>query len=693
MTKEHQFGQLAVQQRYITSDQLERALAEQSRLTNVLIGDLLVKMQFMSQAQTSAVLKLQLILVDELQTDKFIGKNLCGCLILQEIARGGVGVTYKAHHLNLDREVAIKILTESALADAKLVERFRREARAVARLSHPSIVGVYDFQDEEDFPYLVLEYVDGRTLRDVLSEQGKLPVKVVVWAALKITTALVAAHSKSVIHRDLRPENVLISKRSDVKLTDFGLTRPAGGRSHISDPGELYGAPQYLAPEQVEGLSDVDFRADYYSLGIILFECLIGDLPYKHAQAVQVLRAQTSDPLPDILEQRPECPPELALLIQELTDKQRQSRLVDPAIITARLHDIGRHWTSAPTMFPGVASRRPTALVETQETASADLEYVEEMVQRSNVDCSGVFEEIISSQSPEGAMIAYRIAARLWNQDRIDDLLALHSELQVAAVKDERVLILLGQSYRKKARLQEAMTCFRTAWLINNQSQKAGFELVRTLTALGRRDEAPRLMRKILEQHPKDSVVLERAGEFYHMEFGNDDLALEAYQRSLEFKDEKWSLLQRMGWIELERDNAIGALQYLERAARCAPEPAFSLKLLARAYQELQRISEAQDCLTISLRLDPSDLDTRMSLIETLKFQGHYSEVIKLCKQGLVDHPKDISLSLERAETLLLKGDYERSAKVFRRVLRWSPESERAKAGMISAQRARQQAR
>ncbi|MDF1660231.1 MAG: protein kinase [Planctomycetota bacterium] len=698
MTAEHRFGQIAVQQQFITADQLQRALDEQGRL-NMRIGDLLVQMGFISKAQSTAIAKFQHVLVNKLNNDdKLIGEILGGaCLILEEIGQGAVGITYKAHHLNLDREVAIKVLTEQALGDRIVVERFRREARAIARLSHPSIIGVYDFKDEEDFPYLVMEYVEGKSLRQLLDEQGCLPLKGVVWTALKLATALAAAHTKKVVHRDLKPENVLISKNRDVKLADFGLTRLDGDISALSDPGGLYGTPQYMAPEQAKGLDDVDHRVDYYSLGIMLFELLTGRLPYTQAQTLQLLRAQTSEPLPDIIEIVPNCPPDLAAVINELAHKDRDARLTDTAILTARLHDIVSHWSSVPTMFPGVTKRfsRPgensSRLVKLQVTDSV---FLEQVFHRS-VDSDGpaALRELIYRDLPKSSEIAFRVADDLWTQGRADDIVSMHSELQVGAKTDERVLIIVGLAYRKNRRLHEALTCLRTACLMNRKSHRAVFEFARTLIAMGRRDDVPGVIHEMLIEHAEDPEVLERAGEFFHMELGNDDLAMEAYQRALELKTETWALLQRMGWIELERNNALSAVPYLEEAVKLTPQPAFSLKLLARAYHELHRIQDAQDCLKHSLQLDPSDIDTRMGLIQTLKFQGQYKEVLKLCKQGLQDHPGDLQLSLERGETLLLNGDHERAAKIFRRVLRSRNDNERAKTGLISAQRARQQSR
>jgi hypothetical protein len=199
--------------------------------------------------------------------------------ILEVIGRGGMGVVYRARQPGLDRQVALKILSPRLAADREFVERFEREAKALARLSHPSIVAVHDCGVEAGTPYLSMELVDGESLRRILADRGLTPAR-----ALRIVPqlcdALEYAHSQGVVHRDIKPENILIDGRGRVKIADFGLAMIIGaGSPRLTQTHAVMGTPHYMAPEQVENPKTVDHRADIYSMGVVLYEMLTGELP------------------------------------------------------------------------------------------------------------------------------------------------------------------------------------------------------------------------------------------------------------------------------------------------------------------------------------------------------------------------------------------------------------------------------
>ncbi|WP_236622155.1 serine/threonine-protein kinase, partial [Novipirellula maiorica] len=201
--------------------------------------------------------------------------------ILELIGAGGMGAVYKARQTGLDRLVALKILPEEFGHDVKFALRFTREARTLAKLSHPNIVSVYEFGNVEDTYYFLMEFVDGSTLRDVV-KAGQLAPQHALAIVPHLCDALQYAHDKGVVHRDIKPENILIATDGAVKIADFGLSRIMGNdnqQDSLTGTHQVMGTPRYMAPEQFEGAHGVDHRADIYSLGVVFYEMLTGELP------------------------------------------------------------------------------------------------------------------------------------------------------------------------------------------------------------------------------------------------------------------------------------------------------------------------------------------------------------------------------------------------------------------------------
>jgi tRNA A-37 threonylcarbamoyl transferase component Bud32 len=201
--------------------------------------------------------------------------------VLEFIGRGGMSAVYKARQPNLDRVVALKILPASLNAVPGFAERFAREAQALAKLTHPNIVAVHDFGQSDGLFYFIMEYVDGPNLRQVI-RSGKLAPAQVLAIIPKICEALQYAHDHGVVHRDIKPENILVGGRGQVKIADFGLAKLLGRalpEPTLTATGQVMGTPQYMAPEQVEHPREVDHRADIYSLGVVFYELLTGELP------------------------------------------------------------------------------------------------------------------------------------------------------------------------------------------------------------------------------------------------------------------------------------------------------------------------------------------------------------------------------------------------------------------------------
>ena len=216
-----------------------------------------------------------------------IGTLLCGRYRLEErIGSGGMSTVYRAFDETLERWVAVKVLHGSMQDDSVQLERFRREARAVAQLSHPHIVGVIDAGEEDGRPYIVFEYVEGETLKDRIRRLGRLPVDEAIAYAIEIARALGAAHARGIVHRDVKPQNVLVDEEGSAKVTDFGIARSMDDTG-LTAEGRVLGTTDYVSPEQALG-HDVNGQSDIYSLGVVLYEMLVGDVPFHGETQVSV---------------------------------------------------------------------------------------------------------------------------------------------------------------------------------------------------------------------------------------------------------------------------------------------------------------------------------------------------------------------------------------------------------------------
>jgi eukaryotic-like serine/threonine-protein kinase len=267
-----------------------------------------------------------------------IGTLLNGRFRLEEqIGSGGMSTVYRAFDGTLERWVAIKLMHRELSEDSAQLERFRREARAVARLSHPHIVTVIDAGEDDGHPFIVFEFVDGETLKARIRRLERLPVGEAVAYAIEIGRALACAHSELLVHRDVKPQNVLIDAEGRAKVTDFGIARSLEAEG-LTAPGRVLGTTDYVSPEQALG-EPVTQQSDLYSLGICLFEMLTGAVPYKAESQVAVAMKHVREPMPDVQALRPEISAALAAVVERSTTKETRNRYETAEEMVADLED------------------------------------------------------------------------------------------------------------------------------------------------------------------------------------------------------------------------------------------------------------------------------------------------------------------------------------------------------------------
>ncbi|GCE12734.1 FHA domain-containing serine/threonine-protein kinase [Tengunoibacter tsumagoiensis] len=266
---------------------------------------------------------------DDLQG--LIGKSLGQFRIVERIGAGGMATVFKAYQPTLDRYVAIKVLPASYARDPVFVKRFVQEARSVARLAHPNIVQIHDFGEQDNITFIVMEHVDGGTLRDRLRGTGPnaapraLPVPEAIDFIIQAAQGLDCAHNNGIIHRDVKPANMLLRKDGHLLLSDFGIAKILEGTTNLTRVGTGIGTPQYMSPEQGMGQS-VDRRSDIYSLGIVLFHCLTGQVPFTADNPLTVTVKHINEPLPIEKLVAAQVPSPVIQVVQKMTAKQPHER-------------------------------------------------------------------------------------------------------------------------------------------------------------------------------------------------------------------------------------------------------------------------------------------------------------------------------------------------------------------------------
>jgi eukaryotic-like serine/threonine-protein kinase len=255
-----------------------------------------------------------------------VGEVIAGRYDLEGLVEhGGMSSVYLGYDRMLERNVALKVLHPQYKDDPEYVERFRREARAVAQLSHPHIVTVIDRGVSDGHQFIVFEYVEGENLKQLLERTGPMPVQRVIELGIQIADALAFAHARDIVHRDVKPQNILIDHAGDAKVTDFGIARTLDVERGVTQTGTVLGTSNYLSPEQAEG-APVTPASDVYSLGVVLYELLTGEVPFRGDSLVVVAMKHVTEHPPALLDQRRDVPPRLAAAVEHALEKSPDRR-------------------------------------------------------------------------------------------------------------------------------------------------------------------------------------------------------------------------------------------------------------------------------------------------------------------------------------------------------------------------------
>src|SRR3954468_21409623 len=292
-------------------------------------------------------------------SDTLIGRTFDTRYVIErKLGSGGMADVYLAEDQELGRRVALKLLDDRHASDEQFVERFRREAQSAAGLNHPSIVSIFDRGYAEGTYYIAMEYLDGRTLKELLVKNGPTPVPIAIDYGRQILGALAFAHRNGIVHRDIKPHNIVVGTDGRLKVTDFGIAR--SGASQMTEAGSIVGTAQYLSPEQARG-APVDARSDLYSLGIVLYEMLTGKVPFTGDAPVEIaMKHLTAVPEPPS-KLRPDIPHDLDAIVMRALAKDPEQRYASAEEMDAGLARVAR----------GVAVSQKTEDAMTQVLAGA----------------------------------------------------------------------------------------------------------------------------------------------------------------------------------------------------------------------------------------------------------------------------------------------------------------------------------
>jgi serine/threonine-protein kinase len=291
------------------------------------------------------------------------GQHLGPYQIIGPIGQGGMASVYKAYHARLDRYVAVKIMHQMLLEDPTFQTRFEREAQIVARLEHPNIVPVYDYNELENQPYLVMKYIEGRTLKNLLSA-GPLSPEHILAVMTPVASALTYAHQRGVIHRDIKPSNIVLDKDEMPYITDFGLARIAQMGESTMSQDMILGTPQYISPEQARGEKNLDARTDIYSFGVVLYEMVVGRVPFNADTPYSIVHDHIYSRLPMPSSLNPAVPPAVETVLVKALAK-------NPADRYATANDLINDLRAA-TTASGAASFVPDQLITPQPVPAVD---------------------------------------------------------------------------------------------------------------------------------------------------------------------------------------------------------------------------------------------------------------------------------------------------------------------------------
>ncbi len=600
--------------------------------------------------------------------------------ILGLVGRGGMGAVYKARDTELDEVVALKMLSEELGSSQVLIDRFKREVKLARRVTHENVARMFDIGEHGGARFLTMEFIEGEALGDLVARVGRLPVAKVLDLAAAVCAGLAAAHRAGVVHRDLKPDNVMLARDGRVLITDFGIARDPVSAQDGKTMGLVVGTPAYMAPEQVEARPEIDSRADIYALGVMLFELLAGDVPWQGGSAMAVAAARLYAPPPDVRSVRPDIPPGIAAVVLRCMAKDPNERFKSADEVGAALA------AASPTLPEGASLALPSAalLPSSREKTVAVLPFKNLGPREDDYVADGLTDDLIDTLSMTAGLRVRPRGAVSRFTDRAVDPREVGRELGVEVVVEGSVRK-APSMVRLSARAISVDDGFQL-WaqrfdrpandllVVSDETAKAVAQAL-TLHAVGRErarvsdpvaiDLYLRARAELRKIWPRYLLHAQELFQQAHARAPDDASILAGYartcarlwffgsgepqkaaaearslsDRALAASPNDADALLAAATVRLMDADPRGAAEFVRKALAAAPDNLDAHEMHARLVGEVGRPEDALAEFEAVLSLDPRLANSRLDAIRMNAFLGRYDRSIALLDASL-DEPE-----------------------------------------------------